>query len=95
MLPDADTRVPHFADWTVPDYVPAERLERPDEDMGFERLATLREPACQAAVAQVVENTIFNLLQEAAHGEFRLDAVPKRVVKISSFRDGEEGEYDC
>jgi hypothetical protein len=46
------------------------------------RKTLLQDPECQELVSKVVENTIFNLLQDASHGEFKLTKVPKRFMIV-------------
>jgi hypothetical protein len=46
------------------------------------RKALLQDPECQELVSKVTENTVFNLLQDASHGEFKLTVLPKRFMGV-------------
>ena len=42
----------------------------------------LADPECQELIARVMENTIFNIMQEASFGEISLEKQEKRVVRL-------------
>lgn len=48
------------------------------------RLAALRGGECRELVSRLMENTVLNVLKEAAHGEFNLRRPPLQVVRVQS-----------
>jgi len=47
------------------------------------RASLLQDPESQELISRVMENTVFNLLQEASHGEFNIKVMPKRFLVAS------------
>jgi len=47
------------------------------------RANVLQDPESQELISRVMENTVFNLLQEASHGEFNIKVMPKRFLVAS------------
>lgn len=47
------------------------------------RATILQDPESQELISRVMENTVFNLLQEASHGEFNVKVMPKRFLVAS------------
>ena len=57
-------------------------------------MGVLKNPEYQELMGRVLENTVFNLLQEASHGEFNLTTMPKKymVLEAEDDADSDEGE---
>jgi hypothetical protein len=47
------------------------------------RATILQDAESQELISRVMENTVFNLLQEASHGEFNVKVMPKRFLVAS------------
>ena len=54
------------------------------------RGAILASTEFQEVMAYVLEGTLFNLVSEATHGEFSLDAVPRQIVRSLEIEDSSE-----
>eukprot|EP00937_MAST-01D_sp_MAST-1D-sp2_P000336 g336.t1 len=57
------------------------------------RVQVLKNPEAQDLIGRVLENTVYNLLQEAVHGESNMTVVPKRYVVADNTEEEAEG-YD-
>ena len=69
----------------------AGRGEPTAEQAVAERKQTLQDVESQELIARIMENTVFNLIQDVAAGEFDLAETPRRFVKL----DGVEAEGDA
>ena len=64
---------------------PAGELSAVEQIIASERLrGVLALPECQTLAESVLENTIFNLIQEAAHGDLDLTVLPKTVFRADA-----------
>ena len=48
------------------------------------RVAVLGNSECRNVLGRVLENTVFNLLEEASHGESNITVVPKQYVVLNN-----------
>ena len=48
------------------------------------RVAVLGNAECRNVLGRVLENTVFNLLEEASHGESNITVVPKQYVVLNN-----------
>lgn len=79
----------------------AEEQEREREDereRERKRIAVLGNAECRNVLGRVLENTVFNLLEEASHGESNITVVPKQYVVLNNndnaAADGDASVYE-
>ena len=59
-----------------------------------ERKQTLQDVESQELIARIMENTVFNLVQDIAAGDFDLAETPRRFVKLEEAKDDVEGKEE-
>ena len=63
-----------------------------EEQTVAERKQTLQDVESQELIARIMENTVFNLVQDIAAGDFDLAETPRRFVKLEEAKDDVEGK---
>jgi hypothetical protein len=61
-------------------------------NLDMKKANTLQNPECQELIAKVLENTLFNIMQEASFGEISLEVQDKRVVDVQQLSPKQQGK---
>ena len=60
------------------------RKEKEENEIEMARKQTLQDNEAQLLISKIMENTIFNLVQDASQGDLDLSKVEKRFVRLEN-----------